>query len=243
MSKTMCPGQDMQFWKPGDVFEVECPACGGEVEFFKDDSARRCSSCGYRMKNPRLDMGCAEYCPYAKECLGYDPKVGQTEDSGESLADKLTKAMKQVFGRDQRRIHHALKVYEHAQEILRAEGGDPRVVTAAAILHDIGIPAAEKKHQSSAGRFQEKEGPPIARAIMNDYDVPADVIEHVTKIIANHHSAKDIDTPEFRIIWDADWLVNLPDEFDLSDKTKTAARIDKLFKTPTGRAKARELYV
>ncbi len=243
MSKTMCPGQDMQFWKPGDVFEVECPACGAEVEFFKDDAARRCSSCGYRMKNPRLDMGCAEYCPYAKDCLGYDPKEGKPEDSGESLADRLIRAMKQVFGRDQRRIHHALKVNEYAQEILRAEGGDPRVVTAAAILHDIGIPASEKKHGSAAGRFQEKEGPPVARAIMTDFEVPADVIDHVTKIIANHHSARDIDTPEFRIIWDADWLVNLPDEFDLSDKAKTAARIDKLFKTETGRKKARELHL
>ena len=37
-----CPGQDMQFWKPGDIYEVECPGCGRTVEFFKDDTARRC---------------------------------------------------------------------------------------------------------------------------------------------------------------------------------------------------------
>ena len=37
-----CPGQDMQFWKPGDIYEVDCPGCGRTVEFFKDDTARRC---------------------------------------------------------------------------------------------------------------------------------------------------------------------------------------------------------
>ena len=32
-----CPGQDSQYWKPGAVFDVKCPECGNEVEFFKDD--------------------------------------------------------------------------------------------------------------------------------------------------------------------------------------------------------------
>ena len=39
-----CPGQDMQFWKPGDIYEVDCPGCGRTVEFFKDDTARRCGA-------------------------------------------------------------------------------------------------------------------------------------------------------------------------------------------------------
>ena len=31
-----CPGQDMQYWKPGSIFEVACPRCGRPVEFFQD---------------------------------------------------------------------------------------------------------------------------------------------------------------------------------------------------------------
>ena len=65
-----CPGQDMRFWKPDDIFNVPCPACNSPVEFFKDDSSRRCRKCGYKFRNPKLDLGCAEYCPYAKQCLG-----------------------------------------------------------------------------------------------------------------------------------------------------------------------------
>ncbi len=65
-----CPGQDSRYWKPGAIFEVKCPKCGNMIEFFKDDSMRKCSKCGYKMRNPRLDFGCAAYCPYAKQCLG-----------------------------------------------------------------------------------------------------------------------------------------------------------------------------
>lgn len=32
-----CPGQDRRYWKPGDIFDVECPQCGNGVEFFKDE--------------------------------------------------------------------------------------------------------------------------------------------------------------------------------------------------------------
>lgn len=63
-----CPGQDMQFWKPGDIFDVPCPECGNMVEFFKDESSKRCKKCGLRFKNPRLDLGCLEWCKYADQC-------------------------------------------------------------------------------------------------------------------------------------------------------------------------------
>ena len=32
-----CPGQDLSFWKPGDIFDVCCPQCEGKIEFFKDE--------------------------------------------------------------------------------------------------------------------------------------------------------------------------------------------------------------
>ena len=55
------------------------------------------------------------------------------------------------------------------------------------------------------------------------------------RIIANHHSAKNIDTLEFRILWDSDWLVNIPEEFPSLSQEKMAKLINKVFKTDTGR--------
>jgi hypothetical protein len=238
----MCPGQDTAFWKPGDIFEVPCSHCGYEMEFFKDDASRRCTGCGARVQNPKLNLGCAQWCEHAKECLGYDPKeVMQAEGEETSLVDRLVEAMKRTFGNDQKRITHALTVLERAKEIMRGEkGADPRVVLAAAVLHDIGIQEAERQHGSSAGRWQEIEGPPIAEPIMKELGLDEATRDHVGQIIANHHSARDIDTLEFRILWDADWLVNIPEEYPDHTPEKLTALIHKVFKTPSGRKLALE---
>ena len=241
-----CPGQDTRYWTGDVVSEVPCPACGVEMEFFKDEGSRRCSSCGHRFSNPNMDLSCAEWCKHAKECLGYAPEREEltAATGGEGpLASRLITEMKALFGRDQERIGHALAVFEHAKELVRKEGGDPRVVLAAAVLHDIGILEAERKHGSAAGRYQEHEGPPIARKIMEDLDLDAEMIEHVCRIVGSHHTAKDIDTIEFRILWDSDWLVNLPDEYLDADQDSLEGLIERIFKTDTGREKAGRLFL
>jgi len=70
-------------------------------------------------------------------------------------ADKeaLTRAMEEYFGTDARRIKHALRVTAYVEELMAPEKGDPRVVLAAGLFHDIGIHRAQEKH----GR-QDPEG-------------------------------------------------------------------------------------
>ena len=64
-----CPGQDTRYWKTGDIFEIKCPSCNTVVEFFKDDSSRKCSKCGEQFFNPKLDLGCAKHCKFADKCV------------------------------------------------------------------------------------------------------------------------------------------------------------------------------
>jgi HD superfamily phosphodiesterase len=151
--------------------------------------------------------------------------------------------MRKYFGDDLRRTSHAIAVLRWAEKIMEKEGGSEFVIKAAAALHDIGIHEAERKYNSSAGIYQEIEGPPIARKILEAHGAPEDDIEHICKIIANHHSAKDIDTKEFRIIWDADWIVNFPDEFDISDKDHIQKLTENIFKTKTGQKTAIGLFL
>ena len=233
-----CPGQDQRFWKPEDIFEVQCPGCGGTVEFFKDEPKLKCRKCKQMVVNPKIDLGCAEWCQYAEQCLGVN-----AIKSLKVIREKLISRMKNVFGDDRKRIEHALAVLDYAEQIQNVEGGDPLIVRAAAILHDIGTHEAERKYGSSAGKYQEIEGPPIAKEILKRYDISAEAIEHICRIIANHHSAKDIDTIEFRILWDADWLVNIPTEFAYASNEKLQEIIDKTFKTDEGRRIAAELFV
>ena len=65
-----CPGQDPRFWKPGDIFDAPCPHCGTTVEFWKDEPCVKCPRCRKMAVNPKLNLGCAQWCPHAERCLG-----------------------------------------------------------------------------------------------------------------------------------------------------------------------------
>jgi hypothetical protein len=161
----------------------------------------------------------------------------------ESRIAAVRKAMIEYFGADRRRINHALRVTEFAGELLKEEPGNPELVIVTALLHDIGIHEAERKHGSSAGNLQELEGPPIARRILSSLGYDEPFIDEVCEIIASHHSPGEVETDNFRVIWDADWLVNVEDELDLSDTIKLKKALQKIFLTQTGIRVAGEIYL
>ncbi|NLI81213.1 MAG: HD domain-containing protein [Deltaproteobacteria bacterium] len=239
-----CPGQDSRFWKEGAIYEVQCPQCGKAVEFFKDESARKCRHCGHRFLNPRMDFGCATYCKFAAQCLGELPPelLAQRKDL---LKDRVALEMKAYFQRDFKRINHAMRVARYAESIVREEGGDPGVVIAASYLHDIGIKEAECKHHSSAGRFQELEGPPIAREILQRLGAGEEMIEEVCDIIGHHHHPREDETVNFKCLYDADLIVNLEENMKEreADNDRTVEIIEKVFLTEKGRALAREVLM
>ncbi|MCU0821523.1 MAG: hypothetical protein MUC95_03500 [Spirochaetes bacterium] len=101
MIETRCPGQDLKFFDPDDVFDVVCQKCSCSVEFFKNDFKRACPDCGATVYNEKFDIGCARWCPRAEECLGYDVKALVEENgvtSGEgarlSFADFINRSDK-----------------------------------------------------------------------------------------------------------------------------------------------------
>ena len=155
----------------------------------------------------------------------------------------LTEAMEAYFTGDVRRINHAHRVTEYAEELLKREGGDYLIVIGASLLHDIGIHQAQKKYGSTNGKYQEKEGPPIARRILTRVGFERNQIEEICEIIAHHHSPGRINTQNFKILYDADWLVNLKDEYDIQDRNRLSNIIEKVFLTPSGKARAREVYL
>jgi HD superfamily phosphodiesterase len=134
-------------------------------------------------------------------------------------------------------------VLDFAEKIQAQEGGNPLIIKAAAILHDIGIHKAERKHGSSAGRYQEIEGPPIAKEILKKYNLDSEAIEHICNIIANHHTLNNFDSTEFRIILDADRLVNIPEDLPNASEEKLRRIIEKHFKTQEGKRIAKELFL
>jgi putative nucleotidyltransferase with HDIG domain len=168
-----------------------------------------------------------------------DPKESVMNNRIESVRA----AMMEYFGADRRRINHALRVTEFAEKILREEPGNRELVIVAALLHDIGIHEAERKHGSSAGNLQELEGPPIAREMLTSLGYENAFVDEVCEIIASHHSPGEVESDNFRVIWDADWLVNVGDELDLNDIVKLKESIGKIFMTSMGKSLAEEIYL
>ncbi len=159
-----------------------------------------------------------------------------------AIKEALMRAMEAYFKTDARRINHARRVTEYAEELLKREGGDYPIVIGAAVLHDIGIHQAEKKYGSTTGKYQEREGPPIARQILTGLGFEPEQIKEICEIIAHHHSPGKITTRNFGILYDADWLVNLRDEYTIEDRDKLNNVIEKVFLTPSGKAMAGEIY-
>ena len=159
------------------------------------------------------------------------------------MYERVRKEMERFFGEDARRIAHALEVTTHALRIQAVEGGNREVVTMASLLHDVGIKPAEEKYKSSAGRHQEKLGPPVAGKILKGLGVEERKIATVRELIAHHHTPGKITTKEFACLWDADMLVNLREVVPRMEKEKLRALIDRKFQTGDGKRIARELYL
>ena len=155
----------------------------------------------------------------------------------------LLRELESYFGSDIKRINHAKKVLAFAEELLAEENADQEIVVAASILHDVGIKAAEQRYGSSAGKYQEELGPDIAREILLKTGLAHGDIEEICRIIAHHHSPGEVNTRNFKVLYDADWLVNLKDEVSTSDKVKLKNIINKVFLTKSGRLKAEKLYL
>jgi hypothetical protein len=234
-----CPGQDTKYWKADAIFEVPCPKCEAAVEFFKDDTSRKCGKCGHRFPNPNMDFGCAAYCPYAEQCLGTLPEelVAQKQDL---LKDRVAIEMKRYLKSDFKRIGHATRVARYAERIGKIERGNLAVILSAAYLHDIGIPEAERKHGSSASEYQEKEGPPIAREILIKLKANEDLVDEVCDIVGHHHHPGPDESLNFKVVFDADLIANLED--NIKDKPmeteKLSEIIEKNFMTAGGKKEA-----
>lgn len=104
---------------------------------------------------------------------------------------------------------HARLVVELTRELAaRGEPGDLEIAQAAAVLHDVGIPQAIRLYSSGGPPGQEVEGTLLAREILCQLGEPAGSLEAICGIIAVHHHRPDHPTAEFRLVHDADLIVN-----------------------------------
>ena len=152
--------------------------------------------------------------------------------------------MIRYYRKDPRRVNHFLKVFSFAKSIgelekLNEEAQD--VLEVAAIMHDIGIKVSEEKYNSSAGNYQEIEGPPVAREMLSKFKFDEKFIERVCFLIGHHHTYSKIEGIDYQILIEADFLVNIyEDEIKIPQIESIK---DKYFKTKSGTEFLTNLYL
>ena len=141
-------------------------------------------------------------------------------------------------------IAHFLKVYTYAKLIGEKEGLDEttqKTLEIAAIIHDIACPLCREKYGNTNGKYQEKEGVALAEKFLKEAEIEGQMKERIVYLVSHHHTYENIDGMDYRILLEADFLVNA-DESQMSEKSIRNAR-EKIFETVTGKALLDAIYL
>ena len=162
----------------------------------------------------------------------------------------LTLEMTKYYQGDPKRIHHFLKVHSFARLIGEGESLDDETLftlETAALVHDIGIKPAEEKYGSCEGKLQEQEGPAPSKEMLTTLGFEPKIIDRVCYLVAHHHTFEPVDGLDYRILLEADMLVNLFEdclwEGDFAPSPKTVeAALKNVFRTNTGTELCRTMF-
>lgn len=162
----------------------------------------------------------------------------------EQRISRLMAAMMEYEAGCPARAQHLLKVYGFARHIALLEGmeeGARQTLEAAALVHDIGIRPSLEKYGSSAGEYQEKEGPGAAEPMLERLGFPREMRERVCWLVGHHHTYHDIDGMDYQVLVEADFLVNLYE--GNAGKEEIRSVREKIFCTKAGTEMLENLFL
>lgn len=141
-------------------------------------------------------------------------------------------------------INHFLKVWAFARTIGEQEGLDEqtqRTLELAAVVHDIACPACREKYGNANGKYQELESPPLVEKFFEGMPVERRMAERISWLVAHHHTYTDVEGMDYRILLEADFLVNAGE----SGYTPSAIRNfrERVFRTAAGKELLDSMYL
>ena len=148
----------------------------------------------------------------------------------------VAEAMKKMIlfsNGNQHDINHFLKVHAYAATIGACEGlpeDTLQTLELAAIVHDIACPLCREKYGNTNGNYQQLEGAPLTRDFFAGTDIPADQLERIVWLVADH-----------QILIEADYRVNA-EESNLPESNIRHMN-DAIFKTRTGKELLESVYL
>lgn len=151
------------------------------------------------------------------------------------FVDLVYSKMLDYYSGDPAQIQHFVKVHSFASLIGRQERLDEKtqlILEIAALVHDIGIKPAIEQFGSSAGPLQESLGLIAAKEMLTEIGLPNEIVDRVSWLVSRHHTYTGVDGMDYRILLEADYLVNC---FESSySKEAAQAAIGRVFETASG---------
>ena len=125
--------------------------------------------------NPKIELGCAEWCQYAEKCV---PDLVRAKKAAQNFKELLSEMVKSHLEGDPAAWDRTAKGVKYAQDLLKAEGGDPKVVLAAVLLHRV--------------------EPDQAREFLSELETEPEIVEAVAELLAGQGAARDLNRQIFQ---------------------------------------------
>lgn len=157
--------------------------------------------------------------------------------------NEVASAMIQYYEGDPKRIQHFIKVHSFAKLIGELENlseEEQYTLEIAAYVHDIGIKKSEELYGDCSGKHQEELGPELAKNLLIDLGCEGIVIKRVCYLVGHHHTYTNVDSKDYQILLEADFLVNLYE--DQVPQSGVEAAYKNVFRTETGKRMCREMF-
>jgi hypothetical protein len=149
--------------------------------------------------NPKIELGCAEWCQYAEKCV---PDLVRAKKATQNFKELLSEMVKFHLEGDPMGWDRTAKGLAYAQDLLKAEGGDPKVVLATVLLHRV--------------------APDKAREFLAELETEAEIVDAVLELLAGQGAERDLNRQIFQ---DVQALLEEKDGFTRQFATRTAQRL------------------
>ncbi|MBO4990546.1 MAG: HD domain-containing protein [Firmicutes bacterium] len=157
--------------------------------------------------------------------------------------ETVYRKMIEYYRGDPHQIQHFVKVHSYSRLIGLSEGLDRETqitLEMAALVHDVGIKAGMEKYGRGNGKIQEELGPAIAEKMLTELGVDKERVERISYLVGHHHTYTGVEGQDYRILLEADFLVNLHEEQTPMEEIRRA--YDDIFRTETGRKICRTMF-
>lgn len=177
------------------------------------------------------------------QLFGSSRKNGVAERAERMAVAAITEKMIAFFEGDLHEINHFLKVWAYAKTIGELESLNAEsqyILEVSAIIHDIACPLCRKKYGNADGKHQEEESEPLVTEFLQGCGLTEKQTERIVYLVSHHHTYTNVNSREYQILLEADYLVNA-EELRYSSESIANAR-NHIFKTKSGKTLLKSIY-